>query len=225
MGESEWQDLNLRPLRPERSALPSWATLRENKEFVYYKFQATEKGLEPLLTESESAVLPITPFRIVPFCVVFCCFLLFPVSNMVIISDSKKKSSVFLKKMKKWKNCNNSARAIRKTAPRAYCGWRHCFTHKWALSAYRCPLAKTCRHVLCFPYTVWLNCYKKLKIKKTVHGKASDAPFFKLVKSDQASCNAVCKRRYFTSGSSREIHRLSEYTVADLHISFVIFSF
>lgn len=79
--------------------------------------------------------------------------------------------------------------------------------------------------VLCFPYTVWLNCYKKLKIKKTVHGKASDAPFFKLVKSDQASCNAVCKRRYFTSGSSREIHRLSEYTVADLHISFVIFSF
>ena len=24
----------------------------------------TEKGLEPLLTESESAVLPITPFRI-----------------------------------------------------------------------------------------------------------------------------------------------------------------
>ena len=161
----------------------------------------------------------------IPHCTVLCCFLLFPVSNMVIISDSKKKSSVFLKKMKKWKNCNNSARAIRKTAPRAYCGWRHCFTHKWALSAYRCPLAKTCRHVLCFPYTVWLNCYKKLKIKKTVHGKASDAPFFKLVKSDQASCNAVCKRRYFTSGSSREIHRLSEYTVADLHISFVIFSF
>ena len=93
------------------------------------------------------------------------------------------------------------------------------------LSSYRCTLAKTCKHVLCFPYTVWLNCYKKLKIKKTVHGKASDAPFFKLVKSDQASCNAVCKRRYFTSGSSREIHRLSEYTVADLHISFVIFSF
>ena len=27
-GESEWQDSNLRPLRPERSALPSWATLR-----------------------------------------------------------------------------------------------------------------------------------------------------------------------------------------------------
>ena len=26
---------------------------------------ATEKGLEPLLTESESAVLPITPFRII----------------------------------------------------------------------------------------------------------------------------------------------------------------
>ena len=25
----------------------------------------TEKGLEPLLTESESAVLPITPFRII----------------------------------------------------------------------------------------------------------------------------------------------------------------
>ena len=29
------------------------------------KFPATEKGLEPLLTESESAVLPITPFRII----------------------------------------------------------------------------------------------------------------------------------------------------------------
>lgn len=26
--KSEWQDSNLRPLRPERSALPSWATLR-----------------------------------------------------------------------------------------------------------------------------------------------------------------------------------------------------
>ena len=30
-------------------------------------FIATGKGLEPLLTESESAVLPITPFRIVSF--------------------------------------------------------------------------------------------------------------------------------------------------------------
>jgi len=25
---------------------------------------------------------------------------------------------------------NSSARAIRKTALRAYCGWRHCFTHE-----------------------------------------------------------------------------------------------
>lgn len=32
------------------------------------------------------------------------------------------------------------------------------FTHKRALTAYRCPLAKTCRHVFCFTYTVWLNC-------------------------------------------------------------------
>ena len=30
--ESEWQDSNLRPLRPERSALPSWATLRFTTE-------------------------------------------------------------------------------------------------------------------------------------------------------------------------------------------------
>ena len=50
---------------------------------------------------------------------------------------------------------NSSARAIRKTALRAYCGCRHCFTHKKALSTYRCPLAKTCKHVLCFPNTVW----------------------------------------------------------------------
>ena len=28
---SRWQDLNLRPLRPERSALPSWATPRNIK--------------------------------------------------------------------------------------------------------------------------------------------------------------------------------------------------
>ena len=27
------------------------------------------------------------------------------------------------------------------------------------LSSYRCTLAKTCKHVLCFPHTVWLNCY------------------------------------------------------------------
>ena len=31
--ESAWQDSNLRPLRPERSALPSWATRRR---LVYY---------------------------------------------------------------------------------------------------------------------------------------------------------------------------------------------
>ena len=34
----------------------------------------------------------------------------------------------------------------------AYCGCRHCFTHKKALSTYRCPLAKICKHVLCFLY-------------------------------------------------------------------------
>ena len=31
------------------------------------------------------------------------------------------------------------------------------------LSSYRCTLAKTCKHVLCFPHTVWLNCYEKEK--------------------------------------------------------------
>ena len=31
--------------------------------------------------------------------------------------------------------CNSSARAIRKTALRAYRGWRHRFTHKMALSS------------------------------------------------------------------------------------------
>ena len=31
--------------------------------------------------------------------------------------------------------CNSSARAIRKTALRAYCGYRHCFTHLQALSS------------------------------------------------------------------------------------------
>ena len=35
--KSEWQDLNLRPLRPERSALPSWATLRYVWTFVSLK--------------------------------------------------------------------------------------------------------------------------------------------------------------------------------------------
>ena len=32
-------------------------------------------------------------------------------------------------------NCNRSACAIRKTALRAYCGCRHCFTHLQALSS------------------------------------------------------------------------------------------
>ena len=50
----------------------------------------------------------------------------------------------------------SSARAIRKTALRANCGYRRCFTHEQALTSYRCPLAKTCKHV-CFLYTVWLN--------------------------------------------------------------------
>ena len=37
----------------------------EKKGILFSGFlSATEKGLEPLLTESESAVLPITPFRI-----------------------------------------------------------------------------------------------------------------------------------------------------------------
>ena len=36
--ESGWQDLNLRPLRPERSALPNWATSR---------YMAEEVGFEP----------------------------------------------------------------------------------------------------------------------------------------------------------------------------------
>ena len=54
------------------------------------KFPATEKGLEPLLTESESAVLPITPFRIVT------AYGLSLVSNMVIISNFEEKSSTFL---------------------------------------------------------------------------------------------------------------------------------
>ena len=50
---------------------------------------------------------------------------------------------------------NSSVCAIRKTTLRAYRGCCHCFTHKRALTAYRCPLAKTCKHVLCFPNTVW----------------------------------------------------------------------
>ena len=33
------------------------------------------------------------------------------------------------------KNRNSSARAIHKTALRAYCGYRHCFTHLQALSS------------------------------------------------------------------------------------------
>ena len=56
----------------------------------------------------------------------------------------------------------SSARVIRKTALRANCGYRRCFTHEQALTAYRCPLAKTCKHVFCFPYTVWLNCNSKI---------------------------------------------------------------
>ena len=38
---SEWQDSNLRPLRPERSALPDWATLRLLADYapVFYKMQ------------------------------------------------------------------------------------------------------------------------------------------------------------------------------------------
>ena len=37
---SRWQDSNLRPLRPERSALPNWATPRDIK---LYDFFATNK--------------------------------------------------------------------------------------------------------------------------------------------------------------------------------------
>ncbi len=59
-------------------------------------------------------------------------------------------------------HCNSSARTIRKTALRAYRGWRHCFTHKRAFNSYRCPLTKICKHILCFTYTVWLNCYGKI---------------------------------------------------------------
>lgn len=49
--------------------------------------QATEKGLEPLLTESESAVLPITPFRII------CRFI--HQRTYIIILVSRQKSTYF----------------------------------------------------------------------------------------------------------------------------------
>ncbi len=47
--------------------------------------------------------------------------------SMLIITD--------MYRMKEWEICNSSARAIRKTALRAYCGYRHCFTHLQALSS------------------------------------------------------------------------------------------
>ena len=53
-----------------------------------FRFPATEKGLEPLLTESESAVLPITPFRITS------CFVSVR-RNIVIISTCIKKVNTF----------------------------------------------------------------------------------------------------------------------------------
>ena len=45
--KSEWQDLNLRPLRPERSALPSWATRRFAKLVVSNRYIITESVVCP----------------------------------------------------------------------------------------------------------------------------------------------------------------------------------
>ena len=52
--------MNLRPLRPERSALPNCATPRKKEAPKKFgAFLAAELGFEPRHTESESAVLPL----------------------------------------------------------------------------------------------------------------------------------------------------------------------
>ena len=51
--------MNLRPLRPERSALPTCATPRKNSPEYSSGPMAAELGFEPRHTESESAVLPL----------------------------------------------------------------------------------------------------------------------------------------------------------------------
>ncbi len=41
------QDLNLRPLRPERSALPNWANSRKKKRHTYWIVTVTLKAMHP----------------------------------------------------------------------------------------------------------------------------------------------------------------------------------
>ena len=59
------------------------------------------------------------------------------------------------------RNSNSSARAIRKTALRAYRGLRHRFTHLQALRTSACQLPDSYASINPSPATRWLNCYEK----------------------------------------------------------------
>ena len=97
---SRWEDLNLRLLRPERSALPNWATPRY-KPWILKAILAAVPGFEPRQTESESAVLPLHNTAI---CfAVFLSFRLFPSDNVVYYSRYPGKVNPFFKKtLKIW---------------------------------------------------------------------------------------------------------------------------
>ena len=62
---------------------------------------------------------------------------------------------------------DSSARAIRKTALRAYCGWRRCFTHLQALSSSACQQPDSYASINPSPDTRWLNWYY-VKICRTI---------------------------------------------------------
>ena len=54
---------------------------------------------------------------------------------------------------------NSSARAIRKTALRAYCGCRRCFIHCRALGSSDCQTTDSYAGINPSPVIRWLNCY------------------------------------------------------------------
>ena len=65
---SRWQDSNLRLPRPERGALPNWATPR-----YFHKMEL--RGIEPL---SENPSIKASPITVIVLCV---SFTLFPLQN------------------------------------------------------------------------------------------------------------------------------------------------
>ena len=126
---SEWQDLNLRPLRPERSALPDCATLRHGQQGRNPVSAATYSRLRGAPQARKRSAHPIGHFSFAP-CLVLC-QTAFPAIDGASPSG---KAADFDSAMRRFESSRPSQPvsrkpicAVRKPEPRFYGENRSCF--------------------------------------------------------------------------------------------------